>query len=297
MADKIVVMHDGRVEQIGAPLELYDRPVNLFVAGFIGSPAMNMLHRPARRDDAQRFVTARRHRACRSAAARAAAARAGASSTALRPEAHARSSGDVPLPRSIVDRADRLGDPGRRQARRHRGHLRLPRAHVAPAPARRSASPSIRPPSHLFDAATGVRALGLTRRVRRRGQRDGSRSRHRCKQSRDDMEETHPMSPHQTADSFSPRAGRHRRRPARQLRHPPAPSRRRLPTYTPEEGAIAAPAALGAVRDRATRTPGSPTPRSSPRRPASRSASTRRAGRTSARRPPSPPMSAPVRTW
>ena len=43
MADKIVVMHDGLVEQIGAPLELYDRPANLFVAGFIGSPAMNFL--------------------------------------------------------------------------------------------------------------------------------------------------------------------------------------------------------------------------------------------------------------
>ena len=43
MADKIVVMHDGRVEQIGTPLELYDRPDNLFVAGFIGSPAMNMI--------------------------------------------------------------------------------------------------------------------------------------------------------------------------------------------------------------------------------------------------------------
>ncbi|SCX81614.1 ABC transporter ATP-binding protein [Microvirga guangxiensis] len=43
MADKIVVMHDGVVEQIGAPLELYDRPANLFVAGFIGSPSMNFL--------------------------------------------------------------------------------------------------------------------------------------------------------------------------------------------------------------------------------------------------------------
>ena len=43
MADKIVVMHDGIVEQIGAPLELYDRPGNMFVAGFIGSPAMNFL--------------------------------------------------------------------------------------------------------------------------------------------------------------------------------------------------------------------------------------------------------------
>ncbi len=43
MADKIVVMNAGNVEQIGAPLELYDRPANLFVAGFIGSPAMNFL--------------------------------------------------------------------------------------------------------------------------------------------------------------------------------------------------------------------------------------------------------------
>ena len=43
MADKIVVMHDGIVEQMGSPLELYDRPDNKFVAGFIGSPAMNFL--------------------------------------------------------------------------------------------------------------------------------------------------------------------------------------------------------------------------------------------------------------
>ncbi|MGI4950187.1 MAG: ABC transporter ATP-binding protein [Janthinobacterium lividum] len=43
MADKIVVMNGGRVEQTGTPLELYDRPANQFVAGFIGSPAMNFL--------------------------------------------------------------------------------------------------------------------------------------------------------------------------------------------------------------------------------------------------------------
>ncbi|WP_108397530.1 ABC transporter ATP-binding protein [Devosia submarina] len=43
MADRIVVMHDGNVEQMGAPLELFDRPANLFVARFIGSPSMNML--------------------------------------------------------------------------------------------------------------------------------------------------------------------------------------------------------------------------------------------------------------
>ncbi|MDB5574703.1 MAG: transporter related, partial [Tardiphaga sp.] len=43
MADKIVVMQDGIVEQMGTPLELYDHPDNKFVAGFIGSPAMNFL--------------------------------------------------------------------------------------------------------------------------------------------------------------------------------------------------------------------------------------------------------------
>lgn len=43
MADKIVVLNGGRVEQIGSPLDLYDRPKNTFVAGFIGSPAMNLM--------------------------------------------------------------------------------------------------------------------------------------------------------------------------------------------------------------------------------------------------------------
>ncbi len=43
MADRIVVMRDGRIEQSGSPLELYDRPANAFVAGFIGSPAMNLI--------------------------------------------------------------------------------------------------------------------------------------------------------------------------------------------------------------------------------------------------------------
>ena len=44
MADKIVVMRDGRVEQVGTPLDLYDNPDNVFVAGFIGSPSMNFIH-------------------------------------------------------------------------------------------------------------------------------------------------------------------------------------------------------------------------------------------------------------
>ncbi|MFL5981312.1 MAG: ABC transporter ATP-binding protein, partial [Gaiellaceae bacterium] len=56
MADKIVVMQDGRIEQIGSPLELYDRPNNLFVAQFIGSPAMNVVTGTLRRQGGQAWV-------------------------------------------------------------------------------------------------------------------------------------------------------------------------------------------------------------------------------------------------
>ena len=52
MAERIVVMNLGRVEQVGRPLDLYDRPANLFVAGFIGSPAMNFIEATGRGQDA-----------------------------------------------------------------------------------------------------------------------------------------------------------------------------------------------------------------------------------------------------
>src|SRR5215469_983307 len=58
MADRIVVMHDGRVEQIGTPLALYDRPGNLFVAQFIGSPAMNVVNGVVRRSGGSPYVEA-----------------------------------------------------------------------------------------------------------------------------------------------------------------------------------------------------------------------------------------------
>ncbi|MFJ3054960.1 ABC transporter ATP-binding protein [Herbaspirillum sp. NPDC087042] len=51
MADRIVVMRDGKVEQVGSPLELYDDPDNMFVATFLGSPAMNLL--PATVEDSR----------------------------------------------------------------------------------------------------------------------------------------------------------------------------------------------------------------------------------------------------
>jgi multiple sugar transport system ATP-binding protein len=43
MADRIVILNDGKIEQVGSPMELYERPANKFVAGFIGSPQMNFL--------------------------------------------------------------------------------------------------------------------------------------------------------------------------------------------------------------------------------------------------------------
>ena len=58
MADRIVVMQDGRIEQIGTPLELYDRPANLFVAQFIGSPSMNVVHGEVRREGDVAWVEA-----------------------------------------------------------------------------------------------------------------------------------------------------------------------------------------------------------------------------------------------
>jgi multiple sugar transport system ATP-binding protein len=51
MADTIVVMNGGQIEQAGPPLELYDRPTNAFVAGFLGSPAMNFIEGTLRLED------------------------------------------------------------------------------------------------------------------------------------------------------------------------------------------------------------------------------------------------------
>jgi multiple sugar transport system ATP-binding protein len=58
MADRIVIMRGGSVEQIGRPLELYDQPDNLFVAGFIGSPAMNFLEGHVRKNGTATWVEA-----------------------------------------------------------------------------------------------------------------------------------------------------------------------------------------------------------------------------------------------
>lgn len=60
MADRVVVMNQGLVEQAGSPLDIYDHPVNVFVAGFIGSPAMNFISGRLRRSNGHSHVEADR---------------------------------------------------------------------------------------------------------------------------------------------------------------------------------------------------------------------------------------------
>jgi multiple sugar transport system ATP-binding protein len=57
MADKIVVLRDGLVEQVGSPLDLYDKPANQFVAGFIGSPSMNFIEGKIEQSGGYAFVS------------------------------------------------------------------------------------------------------------------------------------------------------------------------------------------------------------------------------------------------
>ena len=162
MADRIVVMRDGVVEQAGLPLELYDRPANLFVAGFIGSPAMNLL-KGTIRVERQAVLRGRRRG---DAAADVGADRLRRSAVHLRNPPRAsdarrrRSEG-----RSVGYRADRLGNAGVRQARHPENRRRVPRARRPPNRARcfHAGAES----RALFICSIPQRALGCSRIERR----------------------------------------------------------------------------------------------------------------------------------
>src|SRR4030095_142375 len=61
MGDRVAVMRKGEIQQVPEPQELYDRPVNLFVGGFIGSPAMNMVEATVARSDGHLVATSGSH--------------------------------------------------------------------------------------------------------------------------------------------------------------------------------------------------------------------------------------------
>jgi ABC-type sugar transport system ATPase subunit len=112
LASKIVVLNHGRIEQAGAPLELYHRPQNLFVAGFIGSPKMNLIK--------GRVVRAHEGQAARIALADGSETLLAAAGTALapgqevtlgiRPEHMAAGSGGLVPVTGSVDAVERLGE-------------------------------------------------------------------------------------------------------------------------------------------------------------------------------------------
>ena len=109
MADKIVVLRAGYVEQIGSPLELYHHPDNLFVAGFIGSPKMNFVNVTIKEGHATHAIVELPGGDTASLPVDASRAIAGSKATmGIRPEDAGGDSGDFTLPLS-VDVAERLG--------------------------------------------------------------------------------------------------------------------------------------------------------------------------------------------
>ena len=155
LANRMIVMNAGRAEQIGTPMEVYENPATLFVAGFIGSPAMNFL--PAKANGGRPLHAARGRRASRPRSRARRPARA--ITLGIRPE-HLRPCGEGEACRARAGRNGRAAGRGHAHPRRPRceyGH----RAGVA----RRFASKSARRCSlttdpgrvFLFDSATGAR--------------------------------------------------------------------------------------------------------------------------------------------
>ena len=167
LGDRIVVMNEGRVEQIGSPLELYDHPRTLFVATFIGSPAMNLVDGRPRFDGGARFVAADDDAFVLPLTAvqteRIAAASVERLAAGIRPEdvrvATEPGSGAIAIP-AVVDAAEPLGNEvllylraGAQDVTARADARLLPRPgerlHVTIDPAR----------VHYFDRSTG-RAIG-----------------------------------------------------------------------------------------------------------------------------------------
>jgi multiple sugar transport system ATP-binding protein len=160
MADQIVVMRDGIVEQRGKPLELYDHPANVFVAGFIGSPAMNFLPGTVRANGTLEVELAGGNRV---AAPAGASAREGQKVlVGARPEHLMLASGGDGLPASVIvvepTGADtqvfaKVGDAEVAAVFRERYDFRPGQAiRLKVEPAR----------THLFDAESGASLLGPT---------------------------------------------------------------------------------------------------------------------------------------
>ncbi|WP_226781708.1 ABC transporter ATP-binding protein [Oceaniglobus trochenteri] len=105
LADKIVVLRAGRIEQVGTPMDLYHRPANLFVAGFIGSPKMNFITVETRSQGDETVATLPDGRTLRLSGAQANQVK----TLGLRADQLERAQGDAPLT-GVVAVVERLGD-------------------------------------------------------------------------------------------------------------------------------------------------------------------------------------------
>ena len=173
MADQIVVMHDGIVEQIGAPLDSTTVPANLFVAGFIGSPAMNLLEGRIDGDGFARSATA-------PAGGRPRPLRPGGRPFyGIRPE-HFRLTGEGIAGRGHRRRADRRRRPRSSPRLAARRSPRVQRAPSAFAPGRDDHTHADAEAIHLFDAETGAALTERATPVRRPGRSEKAASEQTC---------------------------------------------------------------------------------------------------------------------
>ncbi|TDX88895.1 maltose ABC transporter ATP-binding protein /trehalose ABC transporter ATP-binding protein /sucrose ABC transporter ATP-binding protein [Neorhizobium sp. R1-B] len=110
LADRIVVLSAGRIEQVGAPLELYERPHNLFVARFIGSPAMNIIPATITETGETTTVSLRGGKSVRLPIATAATEKGKAASFGVRPEDLSIATGEEYLFEGQVSIVEALGE-------------------------------------------------------------------------------------------------------------------------------------------------------------------------------------------
>jgi len=110
LADRIVVLRAGIIEQVGSPMELYERPDNLFVAGFIGSPAMNMVPCTIEAGDGAARVRANNHESVAVTAKIPASAVGQKGTLGVRPEDLSIDGKGEPIFRGRVDFAEHLGE-------------------------------------------------------------------------------------------------------------------------------------------------------------------------------------------
>jgi ABC-type sugar transport system ATPase subunit len=110
LADRIVVLRAGIVEQVGTPMELYEQPDNLFVAGFIGSPAMNMVPCAFEKSGAGIVVRPDGHDPIRVAADIPASAAGTKGTLGVRPEHLGLADGGQPLLKGKLEIVEHLGE-------------------------------------------------------------------------------------------------------------------------------------------------------------------------------------------